>query len=267
MYRPRPAVGTEGGNTPLSKPLQRSVPSNSIDRLSKPFKCPGTATPIRTSDKPARKRRKVNYAGADGEVEDNSVKPWTNEERLALATRDANKFPVFKVKDKETTFKQRFRIPLINKSSDEYNPSRPAPTLGMRQGATFVVKPLHDPSGEFAIVLYDPTVDDIDEPPESKPEENGTEETKAKLDEPLMHKSLADILGLKKKVESRPKVPVVIDPRLAKVLRPHQVEGVKFLYRCTTGMIDKNANGCIMADGMGLGKTVCRIFFRDIDQA
>lgn len=30
----------------------------------------------------------------------------------------------------------------------------------------------------------------------------------------------------------------------------------KFLYRCTTGMVDKNANGCIMADGMGLGKTV-----------
>lgn len=31
----------------------------------------------------------------------------------------------------------------------------------------------------------------------------------------------------------------------------------QFLYRCTTGLIDKNANGCIMADGMGLGKTVC----------
>ncbi|KAH1847510.1 hypothetical protein KXX43_005597 [Aspergillus fumigatus] len=276
-YRPRPAVGTEGGNTPLSKPLQRNISSNSIDRLSKPFKCPGSAIPTRTSDKPARKRRKVNYAGADGEVEDNSVKPWTNEERLALATRDANKFPVFKVKDKETTFKQRFRIPLINKSSNDYNPSRPAPTLGMRQGATFVVKPLHDPSGEFAIVLYDPTVDDIGEAPESMPEDKGIEETKAKLDEPLVHKSLADILGLKKKVESRPKVPVVIDPRLAKVLRPHQVEGVKvvtpltstrtriqkltcllrkFLYRCTTGLIDKNANGCIMADGMGLGKTL-----------
>lgn len=26
-------------------------------------------------------------------------------------------------------------------------------------------------------------------------------------------------------------------------------------------MIDKNANGCIMADGMGLGKTVCRNSF------
>jgi len=42
-----------------------------------------------------------------------------------------------------------------------------------------------------------------------------------------MHKSLAEILGLKKEVQERPRVPVVIDPRLAKVLRPHQVEGVK----------------------------------------
>jgi DNA repair and recombination RAD54-like protein len=96
----------------------------------------------------------------------------------------------------------------------------------MRQGATFVVKPLHDPSGEFAIVLYDPTVDDIDEPEAEKSKDDG-EDKNPKLEEPLEHKSLADILGLKKKVEERPKVPVVIDPRLAKVLRPHQVEGVK----------------------------------------
>jgi hypothetical protein len=31
---------------------------------------------------------------------------------------------------------------------------------------------------------------------------------------------------------------------------------LQFLFRCTTGLIDKNANGCIMADEMGLGKTV-----------
>ncbi|GLA46518.1 DNA-dependent ATPase protein rad54 [Aspergillus niger] len=253
-YRPRPVVNQDGAGTP-SKPLQASS-TNSVDRLSKPFKCPGIATATRTSDKPARKRRKVNYAGADGTVDDDSVKPYTNEDRLALATRDANRFPSFKVKDKEMTFKQRFKIPLINKSSDAYNSSRPAPTLGMRQGATFVVKPLHDPSGEFAIVLYDPTVDDVNEPEVKEGATADTEEQKPKLDEPLVHKSLADILGLKKKTEGRPKVPVVIDPRLAKVLRPHQVEGVKFLYRCTTGMVDKNANGCIMADGMGLGKTL-----------
>ena len=174
---------------------------------------------------------------------------------MALANRDVNKFPVFKVKDKDALFRQRFAVPLINKKSGAYNPFRPAPTLGMRTGAVFIAKPLHDPSGEFAIVLYDPTVDD-------KPltiEDDGTkegEEEKPVLDVPIMHKSLADILGLKKKVDDNPKIPVVIDPRLAKILRPHQVEGVKFLYRCTTGLIDPKANGCIMADEMGLGKTL-----------
>ena len=96
----------------------------------------------------------------------------------------------------------------------------------MRQGRVFVAKPLHDPSGEFAIVLYDPTIDDkpAEQEEVEKKVDNGEME---KLDVPLVHKSLADILGLKKTVEERTKVPVVIDPRLAKVLRPHQVEGVK----------------------------------------
>ncbi|KAI9830234.1 MAG: hypothetical protein M1819_005761 [Sarea resinae] len=224
-----------------------------------------------SSEKPARKRRKVSYADADGSVEDGD-KPWTNEDRLALANRDANKFPVFKVKDKETAFRQRFAVPMINKEAG-YNAFRPSPTLGMRQGAVFIAKPLHDPSGEFAIVLHDPTIDDK---PPTKDESKADEPEKPTLDVPIMHKSLADILGLKKQVDDRPRVPVVIDPRLAKVLRPHQVEGVKvrfyqpyqtyhdilltdsmqFLYRCTTGMIDENANGCIMADEMGLGKTL-----------
>jgi DNA repair and recombination RAD54-like protein len=171
----------------------------------------------------------VDYGGADGSVEDDYNKPWTNEDRLALANRDVNKFGVFKVKDKEFAFKQRFSVPLINKTVGGYDSSRPAPTLGMRRGATFVVKPLHDPSGEFAIVLYDPTVDDK---PAKKTESAAEEVSKDKptLDEPLVHKSLADILGIRKQVEDRPKVPVVIDPRLSKILRPHQVEGVKVTF-------------------------------------
>ena len=214
-------------NTPIAQKASRLYGGGlqSTDRLARPFKCPGTATPTRASEKPARKRRKVSYADTDGSVEDGD-KPWTNEDRLALANRDINKFPVFKVKDKETQFRQRFAVPLINKDAGNYNPFRPAPTLGMRQGAVFIAKPLHDPGGEFAIVLYDPTIDD--KPDTSKEEEKiDAEEEKPKLDVPIMHKSLADILGLKKQVDDRPKIPVVIDPRLAKVLRPHQVEGVK----------------------------------------
>lgn len=142
-----------------------------------------------------------------------------------MANRDVNKFPVFKAKDKDSTFRQPFAVPLISKDAANYNPFRPAPTLGMRTGAVFIAKPLHDPSGEFAIVLYDPTVDDklvTNEETEVK-----AEEEKPKLDVSIMHRSLADILGLKKQVDDHPKIPVVIDPRLAKVLRPHQVEGVK----------------------------------------
>jgi len=206
------------------------------------------------SEKPTRKRRKVDYGGADGETEDGD-KPWTNEDRLALANRDVNKFPVFQVKDKETMFRKRFSVPLINKDVG-YNPNRPPPTLGLRQGAVFIAKPLHDPAGEFAIVLYDPTIDDVPKTIEEAKKVESSQEV-IKVDEPLVHKSLADILGIKKKVEGeRPKVPVVIDPRLAKVLRPHQIEGVKFMYKCVTGMIDDRANGCIMADEMGLGKTL-----------
>ena len=197
--------------------------AQSSDRLHRPFRCPGAANHSRGSDKPARKRRKVNYQGADSSIDDADGN-WTNEDRLALANRDANKFPIYKVKDKDTQFRQRFSVPLINKIAANYDPSRPAPTLGMRQGTIFIAKPLHDPSGEFAIVLYDPTVDDKTILPEEA-------EAADKPMVSLMHKSLAEILGLKKKVEDHPKIPVVIDPRLAKVLRPHQVEGVKVVAR------------------------------------
>lgn len=256
MHRPKPLdASADKENTPLQKParLYGNGPQ-SIDRIIKPFRCPGSATPTRASEKPARKKRKISYADADGSVEDGD-KPYTNDDRLALANREVNKFPVFKVKDKDTLFRQRFAVPLVNKDVGNYNPFRPAPTLGMRKGAVFVAKPLHDPSGEFAIVLFDPTIDDKPTTTEDVVKMSQGED-KPKLDVPIMHRSLADILGLKKEVEDHPKVPVVIDPRLTKVLRPHQVEGVKFLYRCVTGLIDEKANGCIMADEMGLGKTL-----------
>ena len=253
MHRTKVLAASENKeNLPLTQKPSRLYGGGpqSIERLVKPFHCPGSSTPTRTSDKPLRKKRKISYADADASLYGEG-ESWTNEDRLALA----HKFPVFKAKDKEAAFRQRFAVPLLNKDVGTYNPSRPPPTLGLRMGAVFVPKPLHDPSGEFAIVLYDPTIDDV---PKTEEEAQilSQDEKKPKLDVPIMHRSLADILGIKKKVDDHPKVPIVIDPRLAKVLRPHQIEGVKFLYRCVTGLIDEKANGCIMADEMGLGKTL-----------
>ena len=56
-------------------------------------------------------------------------------------------------------------------------------------------------------------------------------------------------------------VSVVIDPLLSLHLRPHQIAGVEFLYRCVVlnGLEDGKAHlsqGCILADEMGLGKTL-----------
>lgn len=51
-------------------------------------------------------------------------------------------------------------------------------------------------------------------------------------------------------------VDVVIDPVLTKALRPHQREGVSFLYECVMGMKDYEGQGAILADEMGLGKTL-----------
>ncbi|KAL4984653.1 SNF2 family N-terminal domain-containing protein [Aspergillus falconensis] len=63
-----------------------------------------------------------------------------------------------------------------------------------------------------------------------------------------------------KRPSSAPKgkriVDVVVDPILGKHLRPHQREGVKFLYECVMGMRSFNGEGAILADDMGLGKTL-----------
>lgn len=84
--------------------------------------------------------------------------------------------------------------------------------------------PLYDPYAEGALILYMPS--------------ELTTHDQLKID------------------ESKKKVHVVVDPMITKVLRPHQREGVKFMYECVTGKQIDGFNGCIMADEMGLGKTL-----------
>lgn len=101
-------------------------------------------------------------------------------------------------------------------------------SLGARPHPNLAPRPLFDPMADHAIVLYDPTIDDRPDP-EAIEAAKLAEEQKKKEDEARgPHKSLKSILGIvdvKKKEDV--KVPVVIDPRLSKMLRPHQIEGVK----------------------------------------
>ena len=50
--------------------------------------------------------------------------------------------------------------------------------------------------------------------------------------------------------------PVSVDNMLCRWLRPHQREGVKFMFECVMGLRDFDGRGCILADDMGLGKTL-----------
>ncbi|KAK9453128.1 SNF2 family N-terminal domain-containing protein [Dipodascopsis uninucleata] len=54
-------------------------------------------------------------------------------------------------------------------------------------------------------------------------------------------------------------VDVVVDPVLTQHLRPHQRDGVRFLYDCVMGLNGVPGNGAILADEMGLGKTLITI--------
>uniref|UniRef100_H0WHY3 RAD54 like n=1 Tax=Otolemur garnettii TaxID=30611 RepID=H0WHY3_OTOGA len=110
-----------------------------------------------------------------------------------------------------------FKVPIPN-----YQGPLGFRALGLKRAG--VRRALHDPLEEGALVLYEP---------------------------PLL--SAHDQLKLDK--ENLP-VHVVVDPILSKVLRPHQREGVKFLWECVTSRRIPGSHGCIMADEMGLGKTL-----------
>jgi DNA repair and recombination protein RAD54B len=57
----------------------------------------------------------------------------------------------------------------------------------------------------------------------------------------------------------RQTVPIVVDRRLSNVLRPHQKDGVRFLWERAVGLcrdLKPQYRGSILADEMGLGKTL-----------
>ncbi|KAF9111786.1 helicase, partial [Mortierella sp. AM989] len=70
------------------------------------------------------------------------------------------------------------------------------------------------------------------------------------------HLRVANGYGNKRQPGDIGLVDVVVDPLLGQHLRPHQKEGIQFLYECVMQMRDISGQGAILADEMGLGKTL-----------
>ena len=51
-------------------------------------------------------------------------------------------------------------------------------------------------------------------------------------------------------------IAVVVDPHVGGKMRPHQREGVQFMFEAVMGMRDPQHHGCMLCDAMGLGKTL-----------
>ncbi|KAJ3814978.1 DNA repair protein, SNF2 family [Lentinula lateritia] len=241
-------------------------------RINKPFRPPSFTINIERIQ-PQRKRKRVSYKEQQGEGSDSDDdgpnkkkkkkkddRDYMNEDELLAAVKQ---YPVFKPKPFNQV--RRFSMPSMrNKDGHDVILVPSNVSLGIRPQAKLIPRPLHDPMEDHAIVLYDPTIDDRETEEEKMEREKLEAKERAMKDAEAKtagmfnpHKSLKVMLGEgKDKKDKVGKVPVVIDPRLSKVLRPHQVEGVKFLYKCTTGMMVDNQYGCIMADEMGLGKTL-----------
>ena len=211
-------------------------------RVNKPFKVP---TLVVQRAQPKRKRKSVSYKEArenDGDTDSDtgskSMKKRKSSDDIASPpTGQTHPFPIYKPKPFNELFgPRRYTIPVMtNKNGEIIKTIQSNPSLGIRPQINIIPRPLHDPMEDHAIVLHDPTIDTRETDEERKAREKEelraqaekeTRERNAGLYNP--HKSLRELLGgAKEKKLHCNKVPVVIDPRLSKVLRPHQVEGVK----------------------------------------
>ena len=213
-------------------------------RVNRPFK-PPTVKNAR-DPQPQRKRKRVSYKekeqdGSDSESERARKKQKKSMDKDGVYHNEAEllaaipKYPVYSVKPFSELGGRRFSLPTMkSKDGKEITVVPSNASLGVRAPTKVIPRPLHDPMEDHAIVLYDPTIDDRETDEERKEREKEeakeralkeAQEKNAHMYNP--HKSLKSMLGEGTDKAKVTKVPVVIDPRLSKVLRPHQVEGVK----------------------------------------
>ena len=273
----RPPNGIGAGERQRLVPRPINV-DESISKLTKPFKVPvksqrSQTVPANSDLSRQRQLRQrsqtVSYAGLDVDSKDEvdgkeNIYDELGERVIkkrrvdALSARRLMEDPT-RLDTIEVTLKKSFHVPIKGYVQRHSLPL----TLGTKVKVIPEPRPLHDPTDEFAIVLYDPSVDgemiiqddtetvqNVQSSEDQNAQEAEAEKSKYKhpkiLSNGVKNKTLQELLGnspfnptesMKKKFAN---VPVVIDPKLAKILRPHQVEGVKFLYRCVTGLVMKD---------------------------
>lgn len=186
------------------------------------FSAPFTKTDMNASKKSKNKIETYDASKFRSEFRKPLVNSTNNNEKTnksATASSKTDTSAASKHEEfiKSLTVAKPFKIPIPN-----YQPSANCRSLGIKRDGTR--QPLHDPEEENALLLYSPPI--------------LSQEEMLKAD------------------KNKLPVHVVVDPMLSKVLRPHQREGVKFMYDCVTGVQIPDNYGCIMADEMGLGKTL-----------
>ena len=224
-------------------------------RINRPFKPPTLATPDRVQ--PQRKRKRVSYKeqennGSDSDEGRARKKKKTSMDKDGVYHNEQElldahpKYPVYSVKPFSQVGSRKFHFPsMTSKDGKPVALLATHASLGIRPQVKIIPRPLHDPMQDHAIVLYDPTIDNRETDEEKK--EREAEEAKVQAEKEAKektaglynpHKSLKVLLGEGNKKVEISKVPVVIDPCLSKVLRPHQVEGVKVnLMHCITSRL------------------------------
>ncbi len=143
------------------------------------------------------------------------------------------------------TFKRAYKLPSGAKRTSDSEELLKRKTLGLRKSFTPMLPgKFKVPGAETTLVASISSTDDV----ENLSPEGSLENVDAY--EPLILWQSAE------DDDDGPLHSVSVDPMLCKFLRPHQREGVQFMYECVMGARDFDGSGCILADDMGLGKTL-----------
>ncbi|TMW56631.1 hypothetical protein Poli38472_006641 [Pythium oligandrum] len=189
---------------------------------------------------------------------ENRRKTSTADNRQMLETGEAmtiKRLPILSfftvpTEEREVKLRQPFKSPCEGNRTGESRRLLQVKTLGMRRRwSGNVMKPLvkHD--------LPPVTLEDVDDDPLAGMEKQHPNVTEEVAKTPPAVENAPPPLVLWQD-EENPALQVIVPEIVGKFLRPHQREGVQFMFDCVAQIRGFDGQGCILADDMGLGKTL-----------